>query len=193
TDPEQPHLFVEFHGSKSAVAEQALAFGEIAAGNGGARFEWSDRAEDRSALWAARHTAYYAILASRKGARAVVTDVCVPISELAGAIDATIDDVAESPIPGPILGHVGDGNYHAILLIDPDAPEEKAAALALQERMVERALAAGGTATGEHGVGLGKLGYMEAEHGAAWGLMSEIKRALDPGGIMNPGKLVQQN
>ncbi|MEO1704387.1 MAG: FAD-linked oxidase C-terminal domain-containing protein [Pseudomonadota bacterium] len=193
SDPEQPHLFVEFHGSKSAVAEQALAFGEIAAGNGGARFEWSDRAEDRSALWAARHTAYYAILASRKGARAVVTDVCVPISELASAIDATIDDVAESPIPGPILGHVGDGNYHAILLIDPDAPEEKAAALALQERMVERALVAGGTATGEHGVGLGKLGYMEAEHGAAWGLMGEIKRALDPGGIMNPGKLVQQN
>ncbi|MEM8592565.1 MAG: FAD-linked oxidase C-terminal domain-containing protein [Pseudomonadota bacterium] len=193
TDPVQPHLFVEFHGSAAAVAEQAETFGELAEGNGGAGSRWSDREEEKRALWAARHTAYYAILASRRGSRAVVTDVCVPISKLAEAVDATIAEIEESPIPGPILGHVGDGNYHAILLIDPDAPEENEAALALQSRMVERALELSGTATGEHGVGMGKLGYMEKEHGAAWALMGDIKRALDPTGIMNPGKLVRQN
>ncbi|MEL6551741.1 MAG: FAD-linked oxidase C-terminal domain-containing protein [Pseudomonadota bacterium] len=192
-DPVTPHLFVEFHGSPTAVAEEAEAFGAIAGAHGAAGFRWSERQEDRAALWAARHAAYYAILASRPGARAVVTDVCVPISKLAEAVDATAADIDTSPIPGPILGHVGDGNYHAILLIDPEAPEEKQAALDLQTRMVARAQALGGTATGEHGVGMGKLGYMEAEHGAAWGLMGEIKRALDPAGIMNPGKLVRQN
>ncbi|MEM1237447.1 MAG: FAD-linked oxidase C-terminal domain-containing protein [Pseudomonadota bacterium] len=192
-DPVQPHLFVEFHGSENAVAEQAESFGELAAANGGANFRWSTLEEEKRALWAARHTAYYAILASRKGARAVVTDVCVPISKLAEAVDATIADLETAPIPGPILGHVGDGNYHAILLIDPDSPEEKEAALALQSKMVTRAQALGGTATGEHGVGMGKLGYMDAEHGAAWGLMGDIKRAFDPSGIMNPGKLIRQN
>ncbi|MEM9436178.1 MAG: FAD-linked oxidase C-terminal domain-containing protein, partial [Pseudomonadota bacterium] len=126
-------------------------------------------------------------------ARAVVTDVCVPISRLAEAVDATIAEIAESPIPGPILGHVGDGNYHAILLLDPDEPEEKDIALKLQSKMVNRAQEMGGTATGEHGVGMGKLGYMDAEHGSAWGMMADIKRALDPTGIMNPGKLVRQN
>ncbi|MEL6913339.1 MAG: FAD-linked oxidase C-terminal domain-containing protein [Pseudomonadota bacterium] len=192
-DPVAPHLFVEFHGAPSAVAEEAEAFGAIARENAGSDVRWSERPEDRSALWSARHAAYYAILASRPSARAVVTDVCVPISRLAEAVEATSVDIAASPIPGPILGHVGDGNYHAILLIDPDAPEEKEIALDLQHRMVARAQALGGTATGEHGVGMGKLGYMDAEHGPAWGLMGEIKRALDPQGIMNPGKLVRQN
>ncbi|MEL6690293.1 MAG: FAD-linked oxidase C-terminal domain-containing protein [Pseudomonadota bacterium] len=192
-DPLQPHLFVEFHGSQASVAEQAEAFGALAEGNGGAGFEWSAQEEDKRALWAARHAAYYAILASRQGARAVVTDVCVPISRLAEAMDAAVSDIEGSPIPGPVLGHVGDGNYHAILLIDPNSPEEKDAALALQKRMVENALALGGTATGEHGVGMGKLDHMESEHGAAWGLMGDIKRALDPDAIMNPGKLVRQN
>lgn len=193
SDPNKPHLFVEFHGSPAAVAEQADAFGTLAAEHGGDGFCWSTNEEDKRALWAARHAAYYAILAARPGARAVVTDVCVPISRLAEAIDGAIADIASSPIPGPILGHVGDGNYHAILLIDPDAPDEKDVALDLQKRMVERALELGGTATGEHGVGMGKLGHMDAEHGAAWGLMGDIKRAFDPAGIMNPGKLVRQN
>ncbi|MCH2075294.1 MAG: FAD-binding protein [Rhodobacteraceae bacterium] len=192
-DPPQPHLFVEFHGSPATVAEQAEAFGALAEGNGGARFEWSAQEEDKRALWAARHAAYYAILASRPGARAVVTDVCVPISRLAEAMEAAVDDIEQSSIPGPILGHVGDGNYHAILLIDPEDPKDKNTALNLQKRMVENALALGGTATGEHGVGMGKLDHMEAEHGAAWGLMGDIKRALDPNAIMNPGKLVRQN
>jgi len=193
SDPETPHLFVEFHGSSTAAAEQAEAFGQIATENGGAGFRWSAREEEKRALWAARHTAYYAILASRPGSRAVVTDVCVPISQLAEAIDATVEEIAASGLSGPVLGHVGDGNFHAILLLDPEAPEEKEAALALQSQMVARAQALGGTATGEHGVGLGKLGYMEAEHGQAWGLMGAIKQALDPTGIMNPGKLVRQN
>ncbi|MEM1375044.1 MAG: FAD-linked oxidase C-terminal domain-containing protein [Pseudomonadota bacterium] len=192
-DPELPHLFVEFHGSPTAVAEQADTFGALAADHGGDGFRWSTDEEDKRALWTARHAAYYAILASRPGARAVVTDVCVPISRLAEAIDGAIADISESPLPGPVLGHVGDGNYHAILLIDPEDADEKEMALDLQKRMVERALTLGGTATGEHGVGMGKLGYMEAEHSAAWGLMGDIKRAFDPAGIMNPGKLVRQN
>ncbi|MEM6729113.1 MAG: FAD-linked oxidase C-terminal domain-containing protein [Pseudomonadota bacterium] len=193
SDPVTPHLFVEFHGSDAAVRSDAEAFGEIASGNGGAGFRWSTLEEEKRALWAARHAAYYAILASRPGARAVVTDVCVPISALAQAMGDTQDDLASASIPGPILGHVGDGNYHAILLIDPESSAEKDEALALQGRMVERAQALGGTATGEHGVGMGKLGYMEAEHGGAWALMGAIKRALDPQGTMNPGKLVRQN
>ncbi len=192
-DPEQPHLFVDFHGSPSAVAEQAAAFGELATENGGLGFVWSTDEDEKRALWAARYDAYYAILGSKKGARAVVTDVCVPISTLAEAIEKTQAGIAQSGLVGPILGHVGDGNYHAILLVDPDEEAEREQALALQSRMVTLALELGGTATGEHGVGMGKLDYMEAEHGAAWGLMGQIKRALDPDNIMNPGKLVRQN
>ncbi|WP_147124472.1 FAD-binding oxidoreductase [Shimia ponticola] len=192
-DAEQPHLFIEFHGSESAVAEQAEIFGSIAAEHGGADFAWSSRSEDRSALWAARHAAYYAILQSRPGAKAVVTDVCVPISQLATAIDETIEDIAQSGLRGPILGHVGDGNFHAILLIEPGNEAEKSAALALSERMVARAQAMHGTATGEHGVGMGKLDYMAAEHGAGWAVMAQIKRAMDPKNILNPGKVIRQN
>jgi len=187
-----PHLLVEFHGSPESVAQDAERFGEIVAEHGASPFQWSAREEERRALWALRHNGYYAILASRKGARAVVTDMCVPISRLATAVEETQADIAQSGVPGPILGHVGDGNFHAILLIDPDKPEELEEAKRLSHRMAERALALGGTCTGEHGVGLGKMAYMEAEHGDGWQVMGQIKQALDPKGIMNPGKLVPQ-
>ncbi|WP_417741441.1 FAD-binding oxidoreductase [Salipiger sp.] len=189
---EAPHLLVEFHGAPESVAQDAERFGEIVADHGASPFQWSSREEERRALWALRHNGYYAILASRKGARAVVTDMCVPISQLATAVEETQADIAQSGVPGPILGHVGDGNFHAILLIDPDKPEELEEAKRLSHRMAERALALGGTCTGEHGVGLGKMAYMAAEHGDGWQVMGEIKRALDPKGIMNPGKLVPQ-
>ncbi|WP_323765288.1 FAD-binding oxidoreductase [Marinovum sp.] len=188
--PLLPHLLLEFHGSEAAVAEQAQQFGEIAADHGSLGFEWSVKPEDRKALWSMRHNAYYAILASRRGARALVTDICVPISRLAEAVEATQADIAAASIPGPILGHVGDGNFHAILLIDDANPAELAEAKALSDRMVRRALALGGSSTGEHGVGMGKLGFMAGEHGAGWQVMGDIKRALDPKNILNPGKVV---
>ena len=137
-----------------------------------------------------RYTAYRACLASRPGATAIVTDVCVPISRLAQAVAETQADIAASPIPGPILGHVGDGNFHAILLIDPASPADLAAAEALAARMAKRALDLGGTVTGEHGIGIGKLAYMAAEHGEGWQVMGAIKVALDPANILNPGKVV---
>lgn len=191
--PTKPHLLIEFHGSASAVAEQSELFGEIAKEFGGEEFKWATKTEDRNALWEMRHNAYWAILASRPGSRAIVTDVCVPISKLAQAVEDTRADIAQSSVPGPILGHVGDGNYHAILLIDPESDTERKEAVSLSNRMVERGLALGGTATGEHGVGCGKLHYMDAEHGATWALMGQIKRALDPNNIMNPGKMVRLN
>ena len=190
--PLAPLLLVEFHGSPAAVAEQAERFGEIAAGFGAADFLWAERQEDRSRLWKMRHNAYPAILASRPGARAIITDVCVPISRLAEAVEETRADIAASPIPGPILGHVGDGNFHAILLVNPGDPAEIAVAKGLAARMAARALALGGTITGEHGIGFGKLPLMAAEHGLAWTVMGQIKRALDPHNLMNPGKLVPQ-
>ena len=190
--PLAPLLLVEFHGSPAAVAEQAARFGEIAAGFGAADFLWAERQEDRNRLWKMRHNAYPAILASRPGARAIITDVCVPISRLAQAVEETRADIATSPVPGPILGHVGDGNFHAILLVNPDVPAEIAVAKALAARMAARALALGGTITGEHGIGFGKLPLMAAEHGEGWAVMGAIKRALDPMGLMNPGKLVAQ-
>jgi D-lactate dehydrogenase (cytochrome) len=188
--PACPHLLVEFHGSDTAVTEDAATFGEIAVDHGGHGFEWSSKTEDRNRLWKMRHDAYYAILASRKGATAIVTDVCVPISRLADALLETQTDIAQSGITGPILGHVGDGNFHAILLIDPTSLSEMVTAKALAARMSKRALAMGGTITGEHGVGMGKLNYMQAEHGEAWAVMGAIKAALDPNGLMNPGKLI---
>lgn len=190
---EKPHLLFELHGSEQSVAEHAHSFGEICSAVGGEAFQWSSQTEERTALWTLRHNAYYAILASRPGARAIVTDICVPISQLAEAVEETRADIAASPITGPILGHVGDGNFHAILLIDPDNAAEHSAALRMSDRMVDRALHLGGTATGEHGVGMGKLKFMDQEHGPAWGLMGDLKRQLDPQNILNPGKLVQQN
>ena len=190
---ESPQLLVEFHGSPSGVEEQVKTFGDIIADHGGKGFEWATKAEDRSALWTARHNAYYAILASRPGARAVVTDMCVPISRLAEAIEETRADIAASSIPGPILGHVGDGNFHAILMLEENNQDELKTAKELAQRMAERALRLGGTITGEHGVGAGKMPLMPAEHGDAWNVMAEIKRTLDPQNIMNPGKMVQIN
>jgi D-lactate dehydrogenase (cytochrome) len=188
--PEKPHLLLEFHGSPAGVTEQAESFGALAADHGGSGFDWATRTEARTALWTMRHNAYYAILAARPGARAVVTDICVPISKLAQAIEETRADLQEAGVPGPILGHVGDGNFHSVLLVDESDPGELARAKAAAARMVERSLALGGTATGEHGIGVGKLDYMAREHGTGWAMMGAIKAALDPEGIMNPGKLV---
>ena len=190
--PPSPQLLVEFHGSPAGVEEQAARFGELAEQFGASGFRWARATEERARLWRMRHQAYPAILASRPGATAIVTDVCVPISALAQAVEETQAEIAASPIPGPILGHVGDGNFHAILLIQPGDAAELAVAKALAARMAERALRLGGTITGEHGVGMGKLGHMAAEHGPAWGGMGAIKQALDPAGLMNPGKLVPQ-
>ncbi len=191
--PEMPHLMVEFHGSDAGVTEQAERFGEIVADMGGTGFQWATKTEERNALWDMRHKAYYACLALRKGASAVVTDVCVPISKLAQAVEETRADISASDIEGPILGHVGDGNFHAILLVDPENASEMKIAKDLSHRMVERALKMGGTMTGEHGVGLGKIEYMAQEHGNAWDVMHDIKQSLDPQGLMNPAKMMRKN
>ena len=188
--PLKPHLFVEFHGSEATVAEQVEMFGEIVHDFGGSDFEWAAKSEDRTALWTMRHHAYWACLALRKGTKAVVTDICVPISKLAEAVEQTRADIAASPLHGPILGHVGDGNFHAILLVDPNDENEIKEGKRLAHRMAERALALGGTITGEHGIGMGKKNLMPEEHGAAWDLMGQIKAAMDPKNILNPGKLV---
>jgi D-lactate dehydrogenase (cytochrome) len=191
TLPEVPMLFVEFHGSEAGVAEQSQRFGEIAAEFGGGPFEWATKAEDRSRLWQARHDAYWAGRGLRAGAQAVATDVCVPISRLAECVTATQRDIADSRLVAPILGHVGDGNFHLTLLVDMDDADEQARAKALCERLVDRALAMEGTCTGEHGVGQGKMKYLEAEYGAAaLAAMRAVKQALDPHNIMNPGKIV---
>ncbi|MDN5788071.1 FAD-binding oxidoreductase [Pseudorhodobacter sp.] len=190
--PETPHLMVEFHGSPAGVREQTERFADLASEMGSTGFEWAKATEDRAKLWKMRHDAYPAILALRPGATALVTDVCVPISRLAEAVEETRADIAESPLMGPILGHVGDGNFHAILLVDKDDPAEMAVARHLSNRMVERALHLGGTISGEHGIGCGKLRYMAAEHGAAWEVMAQIKRVLDPANLLNPGKMVRQ-
>jgi len=186
-----PTLFFEFHGTARGVKEQVETVGEIAHEHGGADFRWASRTEERSKLWQARHDAYYAALALRPGAKGWPTDVCVPISRLAACILETKRDIEESALLAPIVGHVGDGNFHLSLIIDPDDPGEMARAEALNQRMVMRALAMGGTCTGEHGVGIGKMKFLEAEHGPAVALMGQVKRALDPDNIMNPGKVVR--
>jgi D-lactate dehydrogenase (cytochrome) len=189
--PEKPMLFLEFHGSDAGVAEHSQRFGEIAAELGGGPFEWATRPEDRSKLWQARHDAYWSARALRPGAAAVATDICVPISRLAECVVETQRDIADSRLVAPIVGHVGDGNFHLTLLVDLADAGEVTRAKALSERLVARALAMDGTSTGEHGVGQGKMAYLPAEHGeAALDAMRAIKRALDPDGIMNPGKIV---
>jgi D-lactate dehydrogenase (cytochrome) len=191
TLPETPMLFVEFHGSDAGVKEQSERFGEIAQELGGGPFDWATRPEDRTKLWQARHDAYWSGRALRQGAAAIATDVCVPISRLADCVVETQRDLAASRLVAPILGHVGDGNFHLTLLVDLADADEVARARALHERLVARALAMDGTCTGEHGVGQGKMGYLTAEHGgAALDVMRALKRALDPQGIMNPGKIV---
>jgi D-lactate dehydrogenase (cytochrome) len=189
--PEVPMLFVEFHGSPAGVAEQAERFGEIARDLDGGSFEWATKPEDRTRLWQARHDAYWAGRGLRPGAQAVATDVCVPISQLAECVTATQRDIAQCGLVAPILGHVGDGNFHLTLLVDMADAAEVKAAKALCERLVERALAMDGTCTGEHGVGQGKMKYLVGELGRpALAAMAAIKQALDPHDIMNPGKIV---
>ena len=191
TLPEVPMLFVEFHGSPAGVAEQSERFGEIADDLGGGPFEWTTKPEDRTRLWQARHDAYWAGRGLRPGVQAIATDVCVPLSRLAECVTETQREIAAHGLVAPILGHVGDGNFHLTLLVDmADAAEVKAAKV-LCERLVERALAMDGTCTGEHGVGQGKMKYLAGELGEpALAAMAAIKRALDPDGIMNPGKIV---
>ena len=187
---EKPTLFFEFHGTESWVKEQAELVGEIAHDNGGANFNWATRQEDRTKLWEARHNAYFACLAMKPGAKAWATDVCVPISRLAECILETRKDIDDSGVLAPIVGHVGDGNFHLTFLIDPDDPEEMKRAEGVNDRMVMRALAMGGTCTGEHGVGTGKMRFLQAEHGDALAVMRQLKQALDPDDIMNPGKIL---
>jgi len=191
--PERPTLFLEFHGSPAGVAEQAETVGTIAAENGATGFDWTTEPEERSRLWSARHNVYYAQQSLRPGSRGYVTDACVPISRLAEAILETQADVEASPLTAPLVGHVGDGNFHLSILLDPEDAAERAEAQRIADRISERALRLEGTVTGEHGVGLGKARFMQAEHGEAWTVMGQIKRLLDPAGIMNPGKLVPGN
>lgn len=188
---ETPTLFLEFHGSPAGVHEQAEQFGALAAEFGGGPSVFSTKAEERSRLWQARHDAYWAALLLRPGAKAVATDVCVPISRLADCVEETKTDIENMGLIAPIVGHVGDGNFHTVLMVDLDDAADLAKAKHFMGRLVERALAMGGTCTGEHGVGQGKMKYMAAEHGeGALDLMRAIKRALDPQGLFNPGKII---
>jgi len=186
-----PTLFYEFHGSTAGVQEQAEQAMAIARDFGGQDFQWATRPEDRNRLWQARHDSYYAALSLRPGAKGWATDVCVPISRLADCIRETREDVAAAGMLAPIVGHVGDGNFHLLMLIDPYRPEEMEQAQAINKRLVRRAIAMGGTCTGEHGVGLGKIGSVEEEAGEAVTVMAAIKRALDPYDILNPGKVIR--
>jgi D-lactate dehydrogenase (cytochrome) len=188
--PEAPTLFLEFHGTEAGVAEQIETVQAIAAHRGGSAFAFAHAAEERSRLWQARHEAYYAALALRPGAKGWPTDVCVPISRLADCILETKRDLAENRLLAPLVGHVGDGNFHLVFVVDPDDAAELARASAANDRLVMRALAMDGTCTGEHGVGYGKMPFLVAEHGEALAVMRAVKQALDPLGIMNPGKIV---
>ncbi len=186
----QPTLFFEFHGSAHGVAEQSAHMQAITAEFGGGTFEWATQAEDRTRLWKARHAAYYAALALQPGKQAFATDACVPISRLADCILETKADIAMTGLVAPIVGHVGDGNFHLVVLFDPASPEARASAEGLAKRVSHRAIGMGGTCTGEHGIGMHKLDALVEEHGEAVELMRTIKRALDPLNILNPGKTV---
>ncbi len=186
-----PTLFFEFHGTTAGVAEQVELVKDIAAEHGGDDFRWATSQEERSKLWQARHDAYYAALALRPGSKGWATDVCVPISRLADCIAETKIDLAQSSIPSALAGHVGDGNFHLIFMIDPNRPEEIDEASRINVRMVTRALAMDGTCTGEHGIGYGKMDFLFAEHGEAVDVMASIKRAIDPDNLMNPGKIIR--
>jgi len=189
--PETPHLFLEFHGTEAGAHEQADRFGEIAAEFSGGPFVFAAKAEDRTRLWQARHDAYWSALPLRPGAKAVATDVCVPISRLAECVMETKREITELGLIAPIVGHVGDGNFHTTLMVDVEDPADLAKAKGFMSRLVDRALAMEGTCTGEHGVGQGKMKYLAAEHGeATLEAMRSLKRAFDPQNIMNPGKIV---
>ncbi|MGB4063677.1 MAG: FAD-linked oxidase C-terminal domain-containing protein [Azonexus sp.] len=188
---EAPTLFFEFHGSAASVEEQAQTVQGIADDLGGTHFEWAARPEDRSRLWQARHDAYFACLQLKPGCRCFPTDVCVPISRLAECIAATNEDIAQVSIPIALFGHVGDGNFHLVVLVDTGNEKDMAEAAWISQRVVERAIAMEGTCTGEHGIGLGKRKYLRREHGdVAVDVMHSIKQALDPKNILNPGKIL---
>jgi D-lactate dehydrogenase (cytochrome) len=186
----KPTLFFEFHGTEAGVREQAGMIESIASDHGGSRFQWATLAEERSRLWKARHNAYYAALALAPGKQGFATDACVPISRLTDCVLETQADVVATGLVAPIVGHVGDGNFHLVVLFDPANPEERGKAEALAARVSMRAIGMGGTCTGEHGIGVHKLEALRAEHGDAVSLMRTIKRALDPHDILNPGKTV---
>jgi len=188
---EAPTLFLEFSGSPAQVQEQSGTLQALAHGNGGSDFEWATRMEDRNRLWIPRHHAYYASLQLRPGGRSLTTDACVPISSLARCIEETLEDIRQSGVLAPVFGHVGDGNFHCLLLVDPYNASEVKAAEGVSHRLMHRAMRYDGTCTGEHGVGLSKVSYLVEEHGAdTVDVMRKIKRALDPHDILNPGKVV---
>ncbi|MBV9491277.1 MAG: FAD-binding protein [Verrucomicrobia bacterium] len=189
--PVAPTLWLDFHGTEAGVAEQAQRVQSIAAQHGGSDFVWTTDPNARRGLWRARHDAAYAAQALRPGAQAWATDVCVPISRLAECIVQTERDIAASFLMAPILGHVGDGNFHLVIVLDPNEPKELAEAQRLNERLVHRALSLDGTCSGEHGIGLGKLDFLAAEHGEALNLMRTLKKAIDPDNLMNPGKIIR--
>lgn len=185
-----PTLFFEFHGSQDAIAAQAETVKELAAAHGGADFQWTANADDRDRLWHARHNAYYAALALRPGCKGISSDACVPISRLAECVTETKKDLEASFLKTTMVGHVGDGNFHVLFLIDPDKPEDMAEAKHLNKRLVLRAIAMDGTCTGEHGIGQGKRDYLTHEFGEALDVMQAIKAALDPHNLFNPGKVI---
>jgi len=188
--PESPCLFLEFHGTDAGVTEQAEMFGEIATEFGGGPFLWTANTEERTKLWKARHDAYWASLTLRPGAKGLSTDVCVPVSRLAECIAETEADIAEMGLVAPIVGHVGDGNFHTMVLMDMDDPAEIERAEEFVSRLNLRAIAMDGTCTGEHGIGQGKIRFLERELGAGVDVMRAIKQALDPKNILNPGKIL---
>jgi D-lactate dehydrogenase (cytochrome) len=185
-----PTLFLEFHGSPASVREQMEAVAGLGAENAVGVVRTATREEDRNRLWRARHEALYAVLALRPGSRGLITDVCVPMSQLAACITETRADLARSSLLATIVGHVGDGNFHTVFMVDPDSRAEIEEATELNRRMVERALRMDGTCTGEHGIGQGKKDFLLAEHGAGVEVMRAVKNALDPRNLLNPGKIV---
>jgi D-lactate dehydrogenase (cytochrome) len=186
-----PTVFFEFHGSKASVVEQAETVQAIAKEHGGMDFQWATRPEERNQLWDARHSAYFACLQIKPGTRAVSTDVCVPISRLAECVRETMQDVKSYIAPVPLLGHIGDGNFHLMFLVDPAKPEQTELAKEFNRRLIERALRMEGTCTGEHGIGMGKMGSMRMELGDdVIDVMRDLKRVFDPENLMNPGKVV---
>ena len=190
---EVPTLFVEIQGTPLGIKEQAEKFKGIAESNEVLNFDWSDRSEEIERLWNARHEAYYAVLNLAPGKKAFTTDICVPISRLTECILETKKDIKDSNIIAPIVGHVGDGNFHLIMLLDPDNKDEVEQAKILNDKLLKRAIEMKGTSTGEHGIGIGKKDYLKIEHGLSVDVMSQIKKAIDPTNIMNPGKIFEVN